>query len=124
MQVARGEGGPVTPRTPPGFATDCYIHSKLHKTMFTFRFNPIDPNQALLVMGDTEGGVCVMEFSRAMTYLFIPAVGSNNLVTFHQLLKKKYDGVKTTYFPKVNHNFVSSIIVVLYTTRGGSSLSC
>ncbi len=55
-------------------------------------------------MGDTEGGVCILEFSRATSYLFIPAVGSNNHITFHELLEQKYEGVRTTYFPKVQHN--------------------
>ena len=48
-----------------------------------------------------EGGVCIMEFSRATVCLFPPTVGSSNMVSFQELLDGKYDGVKTTYYPKV-----------------------
>ena len=71
----------------------------------------MDPNQAILIMGDSEGGVCIMEFSRATTYLFVPAVGSNSHVTFQELLDQKYhESVRTTYFPKV---FIASQILQL-----------
>ena len=83
--------------------------------LFALRYSPLDPNQAILIMGDTEGGVCIMEFSRATSYLFIPAVGSSNHVTFHELLEQKYDGVRTTYFPKVqrrDYGFVCTYSII------------
>ena len=42
-----------------------------------------------------------MEFTRAMSYHFAPAAGSNNIVDFNELLKQKYEGIKTIYLKKV-----------------------
>ena len=74
------------------------------------RFDPRDYNRAVLMMGDSGGGVCIMEFTRASSHLFGLHLGihDNNRIPFPELLCHKHDGVKVTYIPKVSHQVNSS----------------
>ena len=66
--------------------------------LFSCRFDSSDLNKALLNAGDVDGGICVMEFSRALSSLFLPPVGTT-VIIFKELTRpdSKYDGVKIKY---------------------------
>lgn len=68
------------------------------------RFDPRDYNRAVLVMGDSGGGVCIIEFTSASSHLFGLQLGihDNNRIPFPELLNHKHDGVKVTYIPKAS----------------------
>ena len=70
----------------------------------SLRFDPEDFNRAILVMGDSGGGVCIMEFSAASSHLFGLQLGihDNHRISFPELLYRKHDGLKVTYIPKVS----------------------
>ena len=72
--------------------------------MWSFkRFDPKDYNRAILVMGDSGGGVSVIDFSAASSHLFGLQLGihDNHRIPFPELIYHKHDTVKVTYIPKV-----------------------
>ncbi len=80
--------------------------------MHLSRYHHVDPNRAILIMGDSGGGVCVMEFNRAMAYLFIHPAGNCNLITFHSLLTQTFEGVTVSYFPKVYYLSCNALDII------------
>ena len=84
--------------------------------MFYFtRYDPKDFNRAVLVLGDSGGGVCIMEFSTATTCLFSsqPGVMENHRIAFPELLQYRHDGLRVTHMTKVG-NYMRTFCVCFH----------
>ncbi len=72
-------------------------------------FDPKQVNHAVLVLGDTGGGVTVMEFSNITNSLFCSPANHHECqrITFSELYKQ--DGLKITYKPKLHNDWVCQV---------------
>ena len=57
---------------------------------------------AILLMGDMQGGVGVIEFDKALVFLFGPQIGCNRILTFKDIFERRVLGATWTYYAKVS----------------------
>lgn len=75
-------------------------------------FDPKQLNYAVLVFGDTGGGILTMEFSNITNCVFGWSAShqmSSQTITFSDLLHKKHDGLSVHYSPHLHSDWISQV---------------
>ena len=78
------------------------------------RYDLSKPNTAILIMGDMQGGLGVIEFDKALVFLFGPQIGCNRVLTFKDIIERRVLGAIWTYYSKVSIPTENDVTVRIY----------